>query len=172
MITDEKPPLDEDLLMHFGVRGMHWGQRKARPSGGSSGSSAPKQKMATGKKVAIGLGVAAVGASVAAYILSRQGNSRVGAAAKAAVRVESKAASLALRPHTPSPFEMRMAAGQAAHRNTMNRVAAQKLTDKAWRDSAKIKQMSRQMDSTTASLLNNNSAMLKALQDPNHVWRL
>lgn len=160
MLVDEKPPLDEDLLMHFGIRGMKWGQRKARPSGGSGGSSAPKQKMSTKKKVAVGLGVAAVGASVAAYILSKRGNS----VAKAAVRVESKAASLALHPHTPSPFEMRLAAGQAAHRNTMNRIAAQKLTDKAWRDSVKIKQMSRQMDSTTANLLSNNSAMLKALQ--------
>lgn len=28
MITDEKPPLDEDLLMHFGIRGMRWGVRK------------------------------------------------------------------------------------------------------------------------------------------------
>lgn len=26
-----KPELNTDLLMHYGVKGMHWGQRKARP---------------------------------------------------------------------------------------------------------------------------------------------
>lgn len=31
MITD-KPPLDEDLLVHYGVRGMKWGVRKVRPT--------------------------------------------------------------------------------------------------------------------------------------------
>lgn len=30
MIVDEKPPLDEDLLAHFGVKGMHWGARKGK----------------------------------------------------------------------------------------------------------------------------------------------
>lgn len=29
MIDAEKPPLDDDLLMHFGIKGMKWGQRKA-----------------------------------------------------------------------------------------------------------------------------------------------
>lgn len=28
-----KPELNEDLLMHFGVKGMRWGHRKARPVG-------------------------------------------------------------------------------------------------------------------------------------------
>lgn len=28
MIHDEKPPLDDDLLMHYGVPGMRWGHRK------------------------------------------------------------------------------------------------------------------------------------------------
>lgn len=28
MFDDEKPPLDDDLLMHYGVPGMRWGRRK------------------------------------------------------------------------------------------------------------------------------------------------
>jgi hypothetical protein len=28
MIVEDKPPLDEALLKHFGVKGMHWGVRK------------------------------------------------------------------------------------------------------------------------------------------------
>jgi hypothetical protein len=36
---EPKPPLDENLLEHFGVRGMHWGVRResARSSGSSTG---------------------------------------------------------------------------------------------------------------------------------------
>lgn len=31
---NSKPELDEDLLMHFGVRGMHWGVRRGRKKTG------------------------------------------------------------------------------------------------------------------------------------------
>jgi hypothetical protein len=43
MLHDQKPPLDEALLAHHGIKGMHWGVRK---DGESSGyrlqTSAPK----------------------------------------------------------------------------------------------------------------------------------
>ena len=32
MTIEEKPPLDEALLEHFGVKGMKWGVRKSRPT--------------------------------------------------------------------------------------------------------------------------------------------
>lgn len=32
--STDKPELDNDLLMHFGVKGMKWGVRKRRSSGG------------------------------------------------------------------------------------------------------------------------------------------
>lgn len=45
MSIADKPDLNEDLLIHFGVKGMKWGRRKARDDGGSgSGGSAPKVK--------------------------------------------------------------------------------------------------------------------------------
>lgn len=44
MIMDEKPPLDEDLLMHFGVRGMHWGVRRSELPGVSRKTSKEASK--------------------------------------------------------------------------------------------------------------------------------
>lgn len=67
MAVIDKPPLDEDLLVHFGIKGMRWGVRKSSSSGGSS-----KKKMSTKKKVAIGAGVA-VGAAAVAFALTRRG---------------------------------------------------------------------------------------------------
>ena len=71
MIVIDKPPLDEDLLVHFGVKGMRWGRRKDSSSGGSS----DKKPMSTKKKVAIGAGVAvaAAGAAAVAYMMSGRG---------------------------------------------------------------------------------------------------
>lgn len=62
-IVAEKPPLDDELLMHFGVKGMRWGHRNPDD---------PPNKTSTTKKVAIGVGVVA-GAAAAAYIISRRG---------------------------------------------------------------------------------------------------
>jgi hypothetical protein len=60
IVGHEKPPLQD--LVHFGVRGMHWGVRKARPTGsgrqaggradriifGKHGAAAIKQRVAKG----------------------------------------------------------------------------------------------------------------------------
>jgi hypothetical protein len=35
MVHEQKPPLDEALLMHFGVKGMKWGVRKTDYAGAS-----------------------------------------------------------------------------------------------------------------------------------------
>ena len=85
---DEKPPLNEDLLVHFGVKGMRWGHRKAQEKSAhrssSSSASLPKQQKssrfspeqkAKAKKVAIGVGVltVAAGTAYAAYILNKNG---------------------------------------------------------------------------------------------------
>src|SRR4051794_16711747 len=106
MLVDEKPPLDEDLLMHFGVPGMKWGHRKPRESGSSSGrSSAPKQGMSTKKKVAVGVGVgvAVAGAAAAAYFLARSGKSPVSAMTKVVRAAENKPK---VKLPDPSPAQM------------------------------------------------------------------
>lgn len=69
MFYVDKPPLNDDLLVHFGVRGMKWGQRRK-----SSASSSKKTdgKMSTGKKIGVGAAVVG-GAAIAAIILSKRG---------------------------------------------------------------------------------------------------
>lgn len=62
MITDEKPPLDDDLLMHYGVRGMKWGVSKAKSASGAPGRYLDSRGISK-KKVASGVvGTATVSA--------------------------------------------------------------------------------------------------------------
>lgn len=210
MLVDDKPPLDEDLLMHFGVPGMKWGHRKARDTGGSGrsgGSASPKKPMSVKTKTILaGVGVSlAVGGAATAYILAKRSGVKIPKVATAG-RIERALARYPARnvkpllnaPHVspglpsrqllsraPSPFQMRLQAGQAAHENMLSRLGNQKLTDKTWRDAVKIKRMSREMDDATSSLLRGNSDALKrsnsfmsvadirkAMDDPNHVWEL
>lgn len=44
MIDDDKPPLDEALLMHVGVRGMKWGVRKSDHPGASRATNRTAHK--------------------------------------------------------------------------------------------------------------------------------
>lgn len=47
MIGDDKPPLDEDTLIHFGVKGMKWGVRKDDHPGASRKTNHEARKDAT-----------------------------------------------------------------------------------------------------------------------------
>lgn len=172
MIVAEKPELDDALLAHFGIRGMKWGIRRDRESSGSSGPSKP---MSTKKKVAIGVatGVAIAGGAVAvAYMLKGRGDVRLPRVTSAKPLVGQSRPLSGL----PSPFEMRMQAGMAAQRNVINRAGTQRLTDKAWRDSARLSRLTRDMDKTTSNLMrgtdDNMAALQRALLDPNHTWQL
>lgn len=103
MLVDAKPPLDEDLLLHYGIPGMKWGQRHdyipkgiwghgrsagggggsaPRPRGGSASSGGSVRRSSgtaprhTGmsKGKKIAIGVGVVGgAAAAAYFLSKTG---------------------------------------------------------------------------------------------------
>lgn len=42
--------MNQDELMHFGVKGMRWGVKKARPSGGTGGKKPAKAKISSAQK--------------------------------------------------------------------------------------------------------------------------
>lgn len=44
MLIDEKPPLEEAYLEHFGIRGMHWGVRKDDHPGASRKTNVEARK--------------------------------------------------------------------------------------------------------------------------------
>ena len=60
----------DQALAHFGVKGMRWGVRNET----SSVSREPKKGISTKKKVAIGVGVLAVGTAVSLAVLGKHGN--------------------------------------------------------------------------------------------------
>lgn len=73
MIIIEKPPLNEELLVHFGVRGMKWGQRKDRAQAKikeAVGNISTKQKIEA---------TAAIGAAATIGVLAATGNLKAAA---------------------------------------------------------------------------------------------
>jgi len=89
MFVTEKPPLDDELLIHYGIPGMRWGHRK--PEEVSSGvrrvaGAAPvvkqRRKLSEGQKKAI-RGAVAVGAVAGLFILSQRGMTPRGKALQA-----------------------------------------------------------------------------------------
>ena len=83
-MTDSLFFIDEDeVLAHHGVKGMKWGVRKQRPSGGA-GSSRKKRKGLSRKQKAAIAGVLGTAAAVGAgYYLHKSGNGKkIASAAK------------------------------------------------------------------------------------------
>lgn len=145
----------EAYLEHFGRKGMKWGVRNAESSEPSSGgpskvtprggtakpraaAASVKAHMDTRKKVAIGVALTAGALAVAAIMHSRGSLSlrpKSGAV--------NSAEALFGTAKAPSPFQMQLDAGRAAQRNVLSRIGNQHLTDKTWRDAAKMSQMTR-----------------------------
>jgi hypothetical protein len=73
-ISVEKPGSPEDILEHFGAKGMKWGVRKEQATSGSGPTV--KKGMSTKKKVAIGVGVgvAVAGSAFVAHKLKQSGH--------------------------------------------------------------------------------------------------
>jgi hypothetical protein len=174
-LNEQAPPslvkhsdMDQDeRLVHFGVKGMHWGVRKSEDSGGSSsGGSSGKQKMSTKKKVAIGTGIAA-GAAAAALLLSKRGRSTVSSVAQKMFEDRSNARSMQkadramqknyfsdLKANNPFTYHTTNAAGrvvndQAAREATLARVMK-----------THISEINSSMDSTTQNLLRGTNSRL------------
>lgn len=169
MLIAEKPALDDDLLMHFGVKGMRWGKRKAFDSSGSGTSSGPaKPKMSTGKKVAIGIGVLA-GAAAVATLSSKAGRTKISEMAVTSFvgRRQQKAQK------SQGGVLEQFGLGKAMGTKTADIPRARGLMSGAGsagrRNSAILKD---QDDLTQKILAGNQSALIKAWNDPNHVWQL
>jgi hypothetical protein len=147
LITAEKPQLNEDLLIHFGIKGMKWGVRKSKSSSDSSG-----KKMSTKKKVAIGAGVA-VGAAAVAFALTRRGK----------VPVKNV---LGHQPGLSSP-------GTAAR----GRRAANDISQSEWRKrvstlSKDIADANADQDRWMRRQGLGSASLRSAWNDPKHVWNL
>lgn len=167
----ENPPLDENLLIHFGVKGMKWGQRKKRPDESQRASVFNK---ANAKKVATGAAVAAGVLAVAAVMTKSGRNKMTNLVTTNFVRTRQAKAQANNSPFgeltnmfrevkasaVPSPNQMMAQARMSGVRNVVDKSGAQRLTDAAWRDQARLAQLRRDMDSTTNGLLNGNLAAL------------
>lgn len=165
MITIEKPDLDGVYLEHIGVKGMKWGVRKKRPD------EEQRKKIFTRKRVAVGLALTA-GALAAASLLTHRGRVKTSTFSSLSQRKPLGSLDGILRNKTPSPFEMRLQAGMAQHRNLMDRVGNQRLTDQTWRDAVKMNQMTRARFSAGKNGITDVGTIRKNLSDPNYVWNL
>ena len=66
---------DDEVLAHFGVKGMKWGVRKQRPSGGA-GPSKKRKGLSRKQKAAIAGVLGTAAAAGAGYYLHKSGNGR------------------------------------------------------------------------------------------------
>lgn len=167
------PPLDETYLAHFGKKGMKWGVRKKRPDEKERketfGPNAERNRkirngvLVAGGVLAVGLllskrgRIAATNTAVTNYAQQRAAKQQAAANpfSDLAKRFRNvKAASV------PSPNEMIANARMAGVRNEVFKAGNRGLTDRAWRDQARLSTLARDMDSTTNSLIGGNAKNL------------
>lgn len=168
------PPLNETYLIHFGKKGMKWGVRKKRPDEKQRketfGPAAINARLERQRKIRQGA-VVVVGALAIGLVLSKRGRTAVTNSAVTQYAQQRTARQQAANnpfgklirdmrkvkaASVPSPNEMMADARMAGVRNAFNREGAQRLTDRAWRDQARLATMNREMQSTTNGLLSSN----------------
>lgn len=167
------PPLNETYLAHFGKKGMKWGVRKKRPDE-KERKDTFNQNLERRRRIRQGA-VVVVGALAVGLLLSKRGqiaatNTAVTQYAQTrAARTQAKAnpfADLAKRfrdvkaASVPSPNEMMANARMAGVRNEVFKAGNRGLTDRAWRDQARLSSLKRDMDNTTNGLLGGNAQNL------------
>jgi hypothetical protein len=172
----ENPPLDDDLLIHFGIKGMHWGHRKQRPDEEERKNTFQNADRA--RKIAIGIAVVG-GAAAVAMLLSKRGRIKATDAvvtnfvmkrsAQSQAKAnpfgqmarklrETKAASV------PSPDQMIAEARMAGVRNRFEKAGNQRLTDRTWRDQVKLSSLRRDLDSAPSGVINNHLEAQKTVR--------
>jgi hypothetical protein len=156
MIVSEKPDLDEDLLVHFGIKGMKWGQKKTSSSGDSPG----KKPMSTKKKVAIGA-AAVAGATAVAFVIARRGKTQMPPAFRNSTTTsKGKAASSTI---SQSEWKKRVADLRAD-------MASANADQDRW---MRRQGLGAHLNKKTSDVdMGNISDVRRALNDPNHVWEL
>lgn len=167
----EKPELNEDLLIHFGVKGMKWGRRRKRPDEAQRGKVFSK---ANGVKLAKGAAVVA-GVALVAAVLTKSGRTKmVDVATTTFVQNRTAASTARANPVTnlvrrfkdvkasslPSPASMMADAQRSGARTNFGREATQRLTERTWRDQARLTKMVRDQDLLNTKLLSANDQAL------------
>lgn len=156
MLHDTKPPLDEALLMHFGVKGMKWGVRHRRPD------EAERRARFSPKAKKVALATAGIaGALAVAYLLNRHGNTKISAGGLT---------------DRNSPLYSKMTAGKKAASYTMNNKRTMSTPVKAlpparrMLTSPAISRATRAASSSRDLNLGDLNAVRDAMNDPNFVW--
>ena len=134
----------DDVLEHFGVKGMKWGVRKQRTTSSSSGGS-KKEGMSAKKKRAIQVAVVG-GALVAGVLLAHQGRTRLSSTGSAASRGSSVAGRIL------------SSRGRTSARNVSS---APKITAAQRRQIAQIRAGRRQAAATAATIRNDMARLVR-----------
>ena len=119
MYLNELKHYDEDVLVHFGVKGMKWGVRRNHPSGDEGGSSRKGLSSRTKKILAISAAVAVTAG--AAYFGHKAVKNHVYKTAQTQLKSMDKAAQYVGRPRLKSMGMNRVGSIPAEMNNWKNR---------------------------------------------------
>jgi hypothetical protein len=178
MAVMEKPELNEDLLIHFGIKGMKWGRRRPRSDEQERKAifknADRKRKLIVGAAVvggALAIGmllskrgrIKATDAAVTNYVQQRQARAQAGQnpfGQLAKKFRDTKAASV------PSPDVMVAEARMAGVRNRVFKASDQVVVDQTRRNVSGLQRNIQDQG------LGDLREVQRKLNDPSHVWEL